>query len=276
MIMRRTGSFDRYANEFAPVLNGSAAMLAIKCVVEDVAETDAIVLIRGERGVGKDLVARAIHEASGRHNGTFVKVNCAAPLDLLESRLFGHEKGAFPGAHRRKLGQFEYANNGTIYLDEIGEVPLALQAKLLHVLQDFRFIRIGGQEPIRVDARVVAATSRNLEGALARGDFRKDLFHRLSAVELRIPPLRERREEIPVLAARFRATLNKQYGRDTELSRELLAELMEHPWPGNVRELENVVFRLVVLADSEPLRRGLSPREPYRVGTVEFRRWPTP
>jgi transcriptional regulator with PAS, ATPase and Fis domain len=153
--------------------------------------------------VGKDLVARAIHAASSRHRGPFVKVNCAAiPLGLLESELFGHERGAFTGAHQRKHGQFEYAHGGTIYLDELAELPLALQAKLLHVWQDFQFSRLGGHELLQVDTRVVAATNRDLEKALARGELREDLYYRLNVVEIKVPPLRERREEIPALASR--------------------------------------------------------------------------
>ena len=180
-----------------PLFDGSPQMQAVWRVIENIADTDATVLIRGESGVGKDLVARAIHAPSHRRGDPFVKVNCAAiPAELIESELFGHERGAFTGAHRRKPGQFEYAKNGTIYLDEIAELPLALQAKLLHVLQDFRFSRVGGGESIEVDARVIAATNRDLEYALPRGEFREDLYYRLNMVELRIPPLRERREEI--------------------------------------------------------------------------------
>jgi len=227
-------------------------MRAIQTIVENVADTDATVLIRGESGVGKDLVARALHAASARRGGPFVKVNCAAiPPGLLESELFGHEKGAFTGAHRRKPGQFEYANKGTIYLDEIAELPQALQAKLLHVLQDFRFARVGGHAVIDVDARVIAATNRDLEHAMTRGEFREDLYYRLNVVEIRIPPLRERREEIPLLVASFLARFNAQYGRTKRLSPETLTRLMEHAWSGNVRELENVIRRMVVLTDGE-------------------------
>jgi transcriptional regulator with GAF, ATPase, and Fis domain len=170
-----------------PLLDGSPQMRAIVTVIENVADTDATVLIRGESGVGKDLVARAVHAASSRCRGPFVKVNCAAiPLGLLESELFGHERGAFTGAHQRKHGQFEYANRGTIYLDELAELPLALQAKLLHVLQDFQFSRVGGLELLQVDTRVVAATNRNLEAAMARGEFREDLYYRLNVVEINV------------------------------------------------------------------------------------------
>ncbi len=188
-------------------------MRAIRTVIENIADTDATVLIRGESGVGKDLVARALHAASARRGGPFIKVNCAAiPGELLESELFGHEKGAFTGAHRRKPGQFEYANSGTVYLDEIAELPLALQAKLLHVLQDFRFTRVGGNGAIEVDARVIAATNRDLEQAMARGEFREDLYYRLNVVEIHVPPLRERREEIPLLVATFLARFKRSTG----------------------------------------------------------------
>jgi two-component system response regulator AtoC len=227
-------------------------MRAIGKLIENIADTDATVLIRGESGVGKDLIARAVHAASARREGPLVKVNCAAiPRELLESELFGHEKGAYTGAHRSKRGQFELADQGTIYLDEIGELPLALQAKLLHVLQDFRFLRVGGLNPIDVDARVIAATNRRLEEAMAQGEFREDLYYRLNMVEIRVPPLRERREEIPALVAWFLGKFNAQYGRHKQLEPETLTRLMQHPWSGNVRELENVIRRMVVLADGE-------------------------
>ena len=237
---------------YSPFVDGSPQMRAIGTVIENIADTDATVLIRGESGVGKDLVARAVHAASSRRRGPFIKVNCAAiPHELLESELFGHEKGAFTGAHRRKLGQFEYANKGTIYLDEIAELPLALQAKLLHVLQDFRFSRVGGHELLEVDLRVIAATNRDLEEAMAHGEFREDLYYRLNVVEIQVPPLRERREEIPELASRLLAKFNAQYGRQKQLLPETIARLTAHPWSGNVRELENVIRRMVVLTDGE-------------------------
>ena len=233
-------------------------MRAIRTVVENIADTDATVLIRGESGVGKDFVARALHAASARREGPFVKVNCAAiPSGLLESELFGHEKGAFTGAHRRKPGQFEYAHKGTLYLDEIAELPLALQAKLLHVLQDFRFSRVGGHGVIEVDTRVIAATNRELEHAMARGEFREDLYYRLNVVEIRVPPLRERREEIPFLASYFLARFNEQYGRDKQLAPATLARLTEYAWAGNIRELENVIRRMVVLTDGEQAFQAL-------------------
>jgi len=251
----------RYPSNHIRLLDGSPRMRAITRIIENVADTDATVLIRGESGVGKDLVARAIHTQSAQRHGPFVKVNCAAiPSELLESELFGHEKGAFTGAHRRKPGHVEYAQGGTIYLDEIAELPPALQAKLLHVLQDFRFARVGGHGLIEVDARVIAATNRDLEHALARGEFREDLYYRLNVVELRIPPLRERREEIPRLATWFLARFNDQYGRQKQISPETLARLTEHAWSGNVRELENIVRRMVVLADGEQAFEALVAR----------------
>src|SRR6266700_6357352 len=243
---------ERYLAEFVPLLDGSAAMRAIRGMVENIADTDATVLLRGESGVGKDLVARAIHAASRRCASPFVKVNCAAiPPGLLESELFGHEKGSFTGAHRRKLGQFEYANKGTICLDEIAELPLALQAKLLHVLQDFRFSRVGGHASIDVDTRVIAATNRDLEDAMARGEFREDLYYRLNVVEIHIPPLRERKEEIPLLASWFLSRFNEQHARTKQLSPETMARLAQYSWSGNIRELENVIRRMVVLTDGE-------------------------
>src|SRR5207247_3825714 len=202
--------------------------------IDNIADTDAMVLIRGESGVGKDLVARAIHAASRRRERPFVKVNCAAiPSELLESELFGHEKGAFTGAHRKKPGQFEYADTGTIYLDEIADLPLALQAKLLHVLQDLRFSRVGGHGMIEVDIRVVSATNRDLELALVRGEFREDLNSRRIVVVIPIPPLRERKEEILALAARFLKKFIEQYRRNNELSAEPTASLLEYSWRRN-------------------------------------------
>jgi two-component system response regulator AtoC len=241
----------RYVTDFAPRLSGSPAMCTIRGMVESIAVTDAAVLLRGESGVGKDLVARAIHAASRRSDGPFIKVNCAAiPHGLLESELFGHEKGAFTGAHRRRPGHFEYANKGTIYLDEIGELPLSLQAKVLHVLQDLTFSRVGGHEMLEVDVRIVAATNRDLELAIARREFREDLYYRLNVVEIAIPPLRERKEEILPLASRFLEAFNRQYGRTKVMTREIERKLLDYRWPGNVRELENMMRRMVVLSDT--------------------------
>jgi len=248
------------------LLGESAQMQAIARIVSEVADTDATVLIRGECGVGKDHVARTIHTVSPRRDNPFVKVNCAAvPEGLLESELFGHERGAFTGADRRKPGQFERADGGTIYLDEVAELPLALQAKLLHVVQDRRFTRLGSCGPVAVDTRMIAATNEDLEEAIMRGEFRPDLYYRLNVVEITVPPLRERPQEIPALAVEFLARFNAQYGRRQVISREGMARLVEYAWPGNVRELENVIRRLVVL-EEEPAIAALMRDARGRVG----------
>jgi two-component system response regulator AtoC len=247
--------------EPAFLFRGSTQMQGVWTLAQEVAGTNATVLLRGESGVGKDVLAHAIHAGSSRRVQPFVKVNCAAlPSELLESELFGYEKGAFTGAHRRKFGQFEYAHNGSIYLDEIAELPLALQAKLLHVLQDFRFSRIGGHELNAVDARVIAATNQDLEAAMCRGEFRQDLYYRLNVVEIRIPPLRERLSEIPALSEWLLARLNAQYQRVVTLSPQTLALFQQYSWPGNVRELDNLLRRLVVLGNVDHLHAELRSR----------------
>jgi transcriptional regulator with GAF, ATPase, and Fis domain len=253
---------DPHLTDFRALFSLSPSMRALGQVIEDVARTDAPVLIRGESGVGKNLVARAIHAASAARNGPFVLVNCAAlPNELLESELFGHERGAFTGAHRRKLGKFEYANGGTICLDEIGEIPLGLQAKLLHVLQDLQFTRVGGHEPIRVDVRVLATTNRDLEEAIEAHQFRRDLYWRLNVVEVCVPPLRERREAIAGLTAFFLARYGEQYARQIEIPPETTALMAEYAWPGNVRELENFVRRMVALRDPRRAHEELVARQ---------------
>jgi two-component system response regulator AtoC len=250
-----------YLEKFAPLLSWSTKASTVRRIIEKVAGTDATVLVRGESGVGKDLVAWAIHAASSRHGGPFVKVNCAAlPAELLESELFGHEKGAFTGAYARKPGKFEFANRGTICLDEIGEVPRLLQSKLLHVLQDLQFTRLGGRETIQADARVVAITNRDLEAAIARGDFREDLYYRLNVVEIWVPPLREQPEAIPALVAHFLARFNEEYDRAIELSPDTIELFSRYSWPGNIRELENAVRRLVVLGGEGHVRDELVSR----------------
>jgi transcriptional regulator with GAF, ATPase, and Fis domain len=252
---------EQYHAHYAPLFSHSPAMRDVREIIERVAETSATVLIRGESGVGKDLVARAIHLASPRRAHPLIKVNCAAlPLDLLETELFGHEKGAFTGAYRRKLGKFEFAHRGTLFLDEIGELPLALQAKLLHVLQDHAFSRLGGRELVHVDVRVIAATNRNLEHALRHGHFREDLYYRLNVVEIHVPPLRERPEEIPLLAQVFLNTFTRQYQRPVTLPPETLALCCRYSWPGNIRELENLMRRLVILDDARLIHEELLAR----------------
>ena len=208
------GQLERRRSEYDGVFENSPRMKAIKEMIDQVADTDATVLVWGESGVGKELVARAIHDCSPRRERTFVKVNCAAlPLELLESELFGYERGAFTGAHKRKLGKFELADGGTIFLDEIGEMPLPLQAKLLHVLQDREFARLGSGRDIKVDVRVVASTNKDLERAVAQGGFREDLYYRLNVVNILVPPLRDRPEEIPILAEHFWQKYSRQYNR---------------------------------------------------------------
>ena len=247
--------------EHLPLLALSARMRALEHLIQEAARTDVTVLVRGESGVGKNLVARAIHATSPRHGKPFVLVNCAAlPAELLESELFGHEKGAFTGAHCRKLGQFEVASGGTICLDEIGELPRSLQAKLLHVLQDLHFSRVGGRELLRADVRVVATTNRDLEAAMRDGEFREDLYYRLYVIEVHVPPLRECREAIPGLAQHFLSRANDQYRRRVTLPSDLVALMGEYRWPGNVRELENFVRRLVVVGDVDRARGELASR----------------
>jgi two-component system response regulator AtoC len=232
-----------------PVLSG--AMDRVWELVERIADTDVPVLLVGESGVGKDVIARRIHASSRRADRPFVKINCAAlPGELLESELFGHEKGAFTGAYAEKPGKFELAHEGTIFLDEIGEMDPRLQAKLLQVLQDEEFYRVGGKRPVRVDSRVVTATNRNLELAIRQGTFREDLFYRLNVVTIRVPPLRERKEEIGPLVRHFVEKYRRRYrGGIEEIPPEVMERFHAYDWPGNVRELENLVRRLVVLRD---------------------------
>jgi two-component system response regulator AtoC len=238
----------------------SPDMKAISLVIEQVADSDVTVLIRGESGVGKELVARAIHERSSRKDRPFVKVNCAAlPAELLESELFGHEKGAFTGAATTRIGKFEQAHTGTIFLDEIGEMKAALQAKLLHILQDAQFTRLGSNKAINTDVRVVAATNRDLEGMMLRGEFREDLYYRLKVIEVTVPPLRERRNEIAHLTGFFINRYARRYNRpQRQLSEELQQLCQTYDWPGNIRELENMIKRIVILQDEELAIREMS------------------
>ncbi len=240
----------------------SSAMRRAKSLVDQIADTDVPVLILGESGVGKEVIAREIHARSRRRNRPFIKVNCAAlPAELLESELFGHERGAFTGATAEKPGKFELAHQGTIFLDEIGEMAIRLQAKLLQVLQDEEFFRVGGKKSVRVDSRVVVATNRELEREIELGNFREDLYYRLNVVSVKIAPLRERKEDIPPLVEYFLRKYGRKYrGGVAELPREVLEAFQGYEWPGNVRELENMVRRLVVLGDAglvlDELRAG--------------------
>jgi two-component system response regulator AtoC len=234
-------------------------MRQVRALIDQAAATDATVLIEGESGAGKSLVAYALHAQSARGHRPLVKVNCTTlPAELLESELFGHERGAFTGAHRRKPGKFELAHEGTLFLDEVGELPAPLQAKLLQVLQDGEFTRLGGERDLRVDVRVLAATNRPLAPAVTAGTFRADLFYRLNVVRIEVPPLRARREEIPLLAAHFFQVYAARYNRPgRRLGPETLARFLTYAWPGNVRELENLVKRIVVLEDEAAVRREL-------------------
>ncbi|MGE3511131.1 MAG: sigma-54-dependent transcriptional regulator [Vicinamibacterales bacterium] len=242
----------------------SPDMQTIANVIEQVSDSDVTVLIRGESGVGKELVARAIHQRSPRKDRPFVKVNCAAlPAELLESELFGHEKGAFTGAATTRIGKFEQADTGTIFLDEIGEMKAALQAKLLHVLQDGQFTKLGSNKPINVDVRVVAATNRDLEAMMLRGEFREDLYYRLKVIEVTVPPLRERRGEIHHLSGFFMDRYARRYNRrPMDLSPEIQQLFHTYEWPGNIRELENMIKRIVILQDEQLAIREMtrSPR----------------
>jgi two-component system response regulator AtoC len=234
-----------------PCWSSGPAMQPVMEMVERVADSDVNVLLRGESGVGKEVIARELHRRSSRRSKPFVKVNCAAlPADLLESELFGHERGAFTGAAGTRVGKFEFAQDGTILLDEIGELPASLQAKLLHVLQDRQLARLGSNRPIDINVRLLAATNENLESMMKAGTFREDLYYRLQVIEIHVPPLRERPEEITSLVEFFLMKFARVYRRPpVKPGRALRAALAAHPWPGNVRELENMMKRLVVLQD---------------------------
>ena len=244
-------------------------MREVREIIEQVADTDITVLIRGESGTGKEVVARALFQLGNRRSRPFVKVNCAAlPSELLESELFGFEKGAFTGAQKRKLGKFEYANQGTIFLDEISEMAPGLQAKLLQVLQDGEFSRLGGEADVRVDARIIAATNRNLEEAVRQAEFREDLYYRLNVVTILIPPLRDRIDAVPLLVDHFLQMYNERYKKNLEkLSAETMKLLMGYHWPGNVRELENMIKRMVVLGSEQTVIQELSQSKP--AGLIE-------
>ena len=238
-------------------------MKDVQEIIEQVADTDITVLIRGESGTGKELVARMLYAKSTRRNKPFVKINCAAlPSELLESELFGFEKGAFTGAQRRKLGKFEYANGGTIFLDEISEMHPNLQAKLLQVLQDGEFSRLGGENDVNVDTRVIAATNRNLERAVREGSFREDLFYRLNVVSITIPSLRDRIDDVPLLVDYFLKRYNEQYHKSVPfLSDSTMETFMAYAWPGNVRELENMIKRIVVLGSEKAVLQEFQVQE---------------
>jgi two-component system, NtrC family, response regulator AtoC len=244
---------ERY--QFKNIIAMSAAMQEVLATVERVAPTNATILLGGESGVGKDMIARAIHQHSRRAGGPFIKINCTAiPENLLESELFGYEKGAFTGAIASKPGKFELADKGTIFLDEIGDVPGTIQVKLLRVLQEREFERLGGTKTIQVDVRVVAATNQDLRAALEQGTFREDLYYRLNVVPIAIPPLREHKEDIPYLVDHFIARYARSSAKPlTGITPAALKRIMEFHWPGNIRELENIIERAVVMAAGEKI-----------------------
>jgi Nif-specific regulatory protein len=232
----------------SPIVGRSPAMVEVFDAIEKVGGSRATVLLLGESGTGKELIARAIHYNSPQAEGPFVTLNCAAlPENLIESELFGHEKGAFTGATALRKGRFELADGGTLFLDEIGELPLAMQAKLLRVLQERTFERVGGSRAITVQVRLIAATNRDLDRAVAEGSFREDLYYRLKVVPIRVPPLRERKEDVPMLVDHFLKRLRQEHQKPTTIMPDALARLVEHPWPGNVRELENTLERMVIM-----------------------------
>jgi formate hydrogenlyase transcriptional activator len=236
---------------FEQLIGNSPALEAVLEQVQRVAPTDSTVLIQGETGTGKELIARAIHNISSRCGRSFVKLNCAAiPLDLLESELFGHEKGAFTGAIAQRIGRFELADKGTLFLDEVGDIPLALQPKLLRVLQEQEFERLGSTQTHHVNVRLVAATNRDLAEMVKRGEFRSDLYYRLNVFPISLPPLRARREDVPALVTHFVEIFCRRMGKQIEhIPPETMFALCSYPWPGNIRELQNLIERAVILSN---------------------------
>jgi transcriptional regulator with GAF, ATPase, and Fis domain len=253
---------DQAERTFERIIGNSAALESVLDQVEQVAPTDSTVLIEGETGTGKELIAHAIHNASQRYGRPFIKLNCAAiPLDLLESELFGHEKGAFTGAIAQKIGRFEMADKGTLFLDEVGDIPAALQPKLLRVLQEQEFERLGSGRTHKVDVRLVAATNRNLEKMVARGQFRSDLYYRLNVFPIVLPALRERREDIPALVTHFVKMFSRRMGKQVDsVPPETMAAFQWYSWPGNIRELQNLVERSVILSQDGVLPNPLHKR----------------
>ena len=255
------GSRDQVSSKhrFEQLIGNSTALEAVLEQVERVAPTDSTVLIQGETGTGKELIARAIYNISSRCGRSFVKLNCAAiPLDLLESELFGHEKGAFTGAIAQRIGRFELADKGTIFLDEVGDIPSALQPKLLRVLQEQEFERLGSTRTHQVDVRLVAATNRDLTEMVKRGEFRSDLYYRLNVFPILLPPLRARPEDIPVLVTHFAEIFGRRIGRQIEhIPPETMSALSAYQWPGNIRELQNLIERAVILSKNGVLPNPL-------------------
>lgn len=255
------------------MIGESQAFMAVRSLIRQVAPTNVTVLITGESGTGKEVAAVALHRSSARHEGPFVAVNCAAlPEHLLESELFGHERGAFTGATSRKLGRFQLADRGTIFLDEIAEMSPTMQAKLLRVLQDQTFERVGGTETLQVDIRIIAATNRNMDEAVRKGEFREDLYYRLNVIKIHLPPLRERPTDIPILAHHFLARFRTLY-RETGIHPAAMTLLQHYHWPGNIRELQNVIERALILAHGGQITPDHLPKElqtPKETRPVQF------
>jgi formate hydrogenlyase transcriptional activator len=254
------GDQDRNPRRFEQVVGNSPALESVFAQVEQVAPTDSTVLIQGETGTGKELIARAIHNISSRCGRQFVKLNCAAiPFDLLESELFGHEKGAFTGAIAQKVGRFELADKGTLFLDEVGDIPSALQPKLLRVLQEQEFERLGSTRTHKVDVRLVAATNRDLASMVKQREFRSDLYYRLNVFPILLPPLRARREDIPALAEHFVDIYSRRMSKQIDrIPSETMSALSSYSWPGNIRELQNFIERSVILSVESELRAPLA------------------
>jgi two-component system nitrogen regulation response regulator NtrX len=250
-LIDETKALKRKVNKTYDMIGESRAIQGIKAMIEKVAPTEARVLITGENGTGKELVARWIHELSSRSAGPFIEVNCAAiPSELIESNLFGHEKGSFTSAIKQKKGDFELADGGTLFLDEIGDMSLSAQAKVLRALQEKKIMRVGGEKDIPVDVRVVAATNKNLKEEIEKKNFREDLYHRLSVIILEVPPLRERKEDIPLLTQHFIKEICSAQGKvPPTVTQGAIAELQKISWTGNIRELHNVIERLIILCD---------------------------
>ena len=255
-----SGVRERSQRRFEQIIGNSLALESVFGEVERVAPTDSTVLIQGETGTGKELIARAIHNISSRCGRPFVKLNCAAiPFDLLESELFGHERGAFTGAIAQKIGRFEAADKGTLFLDEVGDIPLALQPKLLRVLQEQEFERLGSARTHQVDVRLLAATHRNLADMVKRGEFRSDLYYRMNVFPIVLPPLRARSEDIPDLVQHFVEIYSRRMGKQIErVPKETMSALASYGWPGNIRELQNFIERSVILSDGTVLRPPLA------------------
>ena len=288
------GAFeDPHQRKFEQVVGNSPALEAVFAQVEQVAPTDSTVLIQGETGTGKELIARAIHNISARCGRPFVRLNCAAiPFDLLESELFGHEKGAFTGAIAQKVGRFELADKGTLFLDEVGDIPPGLQPKLLRVLQEQEFERLGSTRTQQVNVRLIAATNRNLANMVKQKEFRTDLYYRLNVFPIHLPPLRARREDIPALVEHFVDLYSRRMGKQIEhIPSETISALSSHSWPGNIRELQNFIERSVILsagaalqAPLPELKRSLEPESlgaitleeaerNHILKTLEYTRW---